>query len=600
VSPLPGVSFVVPVHNGAAHIQNTLKAIMAQADGRPMEVIVVDDQSQDNSLDILRQLARHDRLRVIQGEGQGMSAALNLGIGAASFPLICQVDQDVLVGPGWMRQLVAELDDPTVAAAQGCFTTDPDASLCSRVMGLDLQWRYVGIRGPETDHVCTGNSVYRVDALRRVGLFDESLGYGCDNDMSYRLRAAGYRLIFSRSAHSRHSWREGLSGYLVQQYGFGYGRLDLVAKHPSRCCGDTVSPMAMMAHPIVMAAALALAVSAAGAAFLNRPWQMFMMASVSLAAGLTLERLAAGIRAWRTSENPAALLFPLVHFLRDISWVAAIGVWSVRRVLRRRSTARHSMRGRTPLVRKTERPLAASASSSSCARMLAVIPAHNEAANLPSVIRDLRLGQPDLDILVVDDGSSDGTAALLPQLGVRWLQWPTRRGIGPAMRAGLRYALRAGFEIVVRLDADGQHGIEDIEQLLLPVREAQTEVALGSRFVSFGEPPRGIVGMLQRVLAGCLSVQTRRRITDPTSGFYVLGPRAIRVLAEHHPGGYPEPELRLFLSRNLLNVIEVPVSARTRLSGRTSLTAGRLLAASVRVLLAMLMVPLRPIVALHE
>src|SRR5207245_2958654 len=79
----------------------------------------------------------------------------------------------------------------------------------------------------------------------------------------------------------------------------------------------------------------------------------------------------------------------------------------------------------------------------------------------------------------------------------------------------------------------------------------------------------------------------------PTSGFCVMGPRAVRVLAEHHPTGYPEPELRLFLSRNALSVVEVPVRERSRLSGKTSLTPRRVTAAGARVALALIIVPLR-------
>jgi hypothetical protein len=94
-------------------------------------------------------------------------------------------------------------------------------------------------------------------------------------------------------------------------------------------------------------------------------------------------------------------------------------------------------------------------------------------------------------------------------------------------------------------------------------------------------------------LAKLLSTLTGRRVTDPTSGFYALGPRAIRILAEHHPTGYPEPELRLFLKRNALNVVEVGVRPRSRLSGRTSLTTSRLATAAARVALAMVIVPLR-------
>lgn len=99
--------------------------------------------------------------------------------------------------------------------------------------------------------------------------------------------------------------------------------------------------------------------------------------------------------------------------------------------------------------------------------------------------------------------------------------------------------------------------------------------------------------MLKRALAMIVSVVTRRPVTDATSGFWALGPRAVAFLTDHHPRGYPEPELHLLLSRNGFRVVEVPVNARARLSGRTSLTWGRLVAAGARVLLAIVIVPLR-------
>jgi glycosyltransferase involved in cell wall biosynthesis len=228
--------------------------------------------------------------------------------------------------------------------------------------------------------------------------------------------------------------------------------------------------------------------------------------------------------------------------------------------------------------------------------VLVLVPAHNEAANLPSVVADLRACCPTLEILIIDDGSTDETASLLPWLGVRWLRWPGRRGIGSAMRAGLRYAARRGFKVAVRVDADGQHGADEIMRLLVPLRSNKADVVLGSRYatspdVQWGRS--GVVRVLQRVLAFCLSALTGGRVTDATSGFCAFGSRAIQLLANRHPGGYPEPELRLLLSRNALRVVEVPVSARHRLSGRTSFTMCRLLAATARIALAMIIVPLR-------
>lgn len=227
-------------------------------------------------------------------------------------------------------------------------------------------------------------------------------------------------------------------------------------------------------------------------------------------------------------------------------------------------------------------------------RALAVIPAHDEAATLERVVRELRDRHPWLDVLVVDDASTDGTAELLPRLGVRRLQLAQRMGVGGAVRAGLRYARFLGYDVVLRLDADGQHPADGIERLVEPVATGTADAVVGSRFRDAGSYraplPRRAVHL---ALAGLLSRIARQRVSDPTSGFWAFGPRAVRLLGDHHPRGYSEPELLLFLLRNRLAVVEVPVAMRSRQGGRSTLTLPRALLALARTALAMLLVPLR-------
>jgi glycosyltransferase involved in cell wall biosynthesis len=339
----PGVSFVVPVRNGERWLDRVLGAIQAQDDGRPFEVLAIDDGSTDGSASILRGHAAAGPVRVLDGPRRGAAAAINLGIRQARHPIICQVDQDVLVGPGWMTRLARALEAPAVAGAQGYYVTPRDSTIWARVMGLDLEYRYSLIRGTRVDHICTGNSAYRRESLQEVGLFDETLGYGYDNDMSYRLAAAGYRLVFCRDARSVHLWRDDLPSYLVQQYGVGYGRLDLVARHRRRVGGDDVSGPLMILHAPAMLGAIASLTAAGLLGLAGARWRPAAACGAGLLALLGVERLVAGMHAAIRFRAPAALGFVPVHLLRDAAWVAALTVWSIRRARRRPSRPSDSM-----------------------------------------------------------------------------------------------------------------------------------------------------------------------------------------------------------------------------------------------------------------
>src|SRR5206468_12334463 len=141
----------------------------------------------------------------------------------------------------------------------------------------------------------------------------------------------------------------------------------------------------------------------------------------------------------------APLLFPVVHLARDLVWVAAIAAWCARRLAGRAPAPADSMTPRpraAAIATSAERPLKREPSfrSEPFQRTWCLIPAHNEERKLPAVIDDVRTSCPGLDILVVDDGSTDATSAIAQRHGARWSQLPGRVGIGRAMRAGLRYA----------------------------------------------------------------------------------------------------------------------------------------------------------------
>jgi hypothetical protein len=268
---------------------------------------------------------------------------MNQGIREAAHPVICLVDQDVVLQTGWLAAILEPFFDPGVGAVQGYFAMDPQAPVVARVAGMDLEQRYAAIGEGPTSQVCTGNSAYRAEALHRAGLFDESFGYGYDNDMSYRLMTAGYTLHFRPEAKSIHRWRETVGGYLRQQYGQGYGRLDIVWKHPEWVTGDAVSPSAMMAHAPLMTMALGAGLASLGLGIAGLPWRTAAWVAAVMAGGLALERLVAGVRAAVRHRDPAGLLFAPLHLLRDAAWALAIVVWAARRLAGRGRSPSHSM-----------------------------------------------------------------------------------------------------------------------------------------------------------------------------------------------------------------------------------------------------------------
>lgn len=224
---------------------------------------------------------------------------------------------------------------------------------------------------------------------------------------------------------------------------------------------------------------------------------------------------------------------------------------------------------------------------------VAVLPAWNEAASLTSVVAELRSEAPELVLLVVDDASTDRTPELLGFLGVRTLRMPFRVGVGGAVRAGIRWARERQAELVVRVDADGQHPAAALPLLSREVEEGRADACCGSRFLEGGEgdarpyrqaPERRLGAWL---LAAGLARILDAPVTDPTSGFWAFGPRAIDLLAGEHPSGYAEPELRLLLHARGLRCREVAVPMRTRHAGRSSITLPRALHAMGRAALAM-------------
>jgi glycosyltransferase involved in cell wall biosynthesis len=208
---------------------------------------------------------------------------------------------------------------------------------------------------------------------------------------------------------------------------------------------------------------------------------------------------------------------------------------------------------------------------------LVFIPAWNEEDNLPGVLDELRRELPDVDVLVVDDGSTDGTAAVAREHGAEVLSFGVNRGLRAGIAAGYTWAHERGYAYCGRVDADGQHPPAELRRLLELVRAGEADVAVGSRFVSgpgyepYRYEPEGIRKLGTGLLRRSMRVALGRPFNDATSGLYAASAKALPALSQPYTSGAPEVEAVLRLHDEGLRVAEVPVDMRERASGESKL-----------------------------
>ena len=208
---------------------------------------------------------------------------------------------------------------------------------------------------------------------------------------------------------------------------------------------------------------------------------------------------------------------------------------------------------------------------------LVFVPAWNEEHNLPGVLDELAGALPEADVLVVDDGSTDGTARVAAEHGATVESFGENRGLAFGIAAGYAYAAEHGYAFCGRVDADGQHPVAELERLLERVRSGACDVAVGSRFVSgdgyepyrYKPSPARVLGT--GLLRRAMRVALGRPFHDATSGMYAVNAKAMPILGKPYDAGAPEVESLLRLRDAGLRVEEIPVDMRERASGESKL-----------------------------
>jgi len=216
---------------------------------------------------------------------------------------------------------------------------------------------------------------------------------------------------------------------------------------------------------------------------------------------------------------------------------------------------------------------------SAAVRTLVFIPAWNEEEPIAAVIADVRRHLPAADILVVDDGSTDATAARAREGGVPVASLPFNQGLGAALQTGYLYALREGYDFCAHLDADGQHPAAEVARLLAEVEADRADLVIGSRYhAAAGEAesddykPTLSRRIGTSVFRFFLTLATRQRFTDTTSGMRAANRRVMSLFSEHYSPDFAEIESLQLAVREGLRVEEVPVRMLERAGGSSFLT----------------------------
>lgn len=233
--------------------------------------------------------------------------------------------------------------------------------------------------------------------------------------------------------------------------------------------------------------------------------------------------------------------------------------------------------------------------------LLVFIPAFNEEESIEEVIRSVHEALPGADLLVVDDGSSDGTAALARRAGARVASLPFNQGVGAAHQTAYLYAVRAGYETCGQIDGDGQHPAAEMARLVEVVSSGRADLAVGTRFAEGGEYRGSKLRRLgQKTFGRMVSISTGQRFTDTTSGMRALNRRAMVLFTKRYSPEFAEVESLQQAVRAGLTVVEVPVTMQDRQGGSSFITPLVSLFYIFKTVIVLLVNHLRPVESVRE
>jgi len=224
-------------------------------------------------------------------------------------------------------------------------------------------------------------------------------------------------------------------------------------------------------------------------------------------------------------------------------------------------------------------------------KILVIVPAFNECGNIRRTVEEIRNTTKDVDVLVIDDGSSDDTANQAALAGGMVVSLPFNLGIGAAVQTGFQYAQKHQYDIAIQIDGDGQHDALYIDKILNPLLRQEADLVVGSRFL---EKTGGFQSSFSRrvginFFVHLINALTKVKVNDPTSGFRAYNKKMIALFSEYYPHDFPEPEAIVVAQQAGGRIVEVPVVMRAREAGSSSIRYFKTLYYMAKVTLAIVL-----------
>ena len=313
---LDGVSVIIPAYNAAKTLGECIESATKQKWLGGYEIIVVNDGSKDRTEEIA--LSFPD-VQVVNTANGGASKATNIGINRARYGTVVSLDADAVLADDWLEKIMPSFADQSVAAVGGYAITG-NRSIIGKLMGYDVELRLDRIPA-DTDHLYTMNTAYRRQVLLDIGLFDAEMKIAYDADISRRLKAAGYNLVFKKEAKCTHYWRDDLRDFLRQQYKYAYYHLEQIRKF-GKPKNQMVNWWMITQVPLTL-----LILAGATLGILASP-----LALLGLAL-LPLMHLPEAIMLLFKKKDICSLVLPLQFTLRNLVWVQASVVWGMGDIL---------------------------------------------------------------------------------------------------------------------------------------------------------------------------------------------------------------------------------------------------------------------------